>query len=87
MLTVTLPVAFIVFIFVIRRRTTWLRIFPRFSGNVNNKLYDDLVNLNFQLSAQPCGSWLASDCAVSFNKDAGCAGLFAGKPAPTGFGG
>jgi len=30
-----------------------------------------------------CGSWLASEGGVSGEVDVGCAGLFAGKPAPT----
>ncbi len=32
-----------------------------------------------------CGSGLARDGVLSGNVDVGCAGLFAGKPAPTGF--
>ncbi|AVX89690.1 hypothetical protein PkP19E3_15765 [Pseudomonas koreensis] len=31
-----------------------------------------------------CGSWLASDGGGSGNINCGCAGLIAGKPAPTG---
>ena len=34
-----------------------------------------------------CGSELARDGGVSFDDDVGCAGLFAGKPAPTGISG
>jgi hypothetical protein len=33
----------------------------------------------------PCRSWLASDDGVSGDIDVGCAGLIAGKPAPTVF--
>jgi hypothetical protein len=32
----------------------------------------------------PCRSWLAGDGGVSAHINIGCAGLFAGKPAPTG---
>ncbi|WP_395601320.1 hypothetical protein AB4P97_15780 [Pseudomonas sp. A1230] len=36
-------------------------------------------------TADPCGSWLASDSGVSGNEDVCCADVIAGKPAPTGF--
>ncbi|POA47273.1 hypothetical protein C1893_16505 [Pseudomonas sp. MPR-ANC1] len=34
---------------------------------------------------KPCGSWLASDGVGSANTNARCAGLIAGKPAPTSY--
>ena len=37
-----------------------------------------------RVNANPCGSWLASDGGGSGNVNVECAGLFAGKPAPTG---
>ncbi|KAE9646216.1 hypothetical protein EJA70_08420 [Pseudomonas sp. PB103] len=37
------------------------------------------------LATEPCGSWLASDSGGSVGINVGCAGLIAGKPAPTGF--
>ncbi|POA47677.1 hypothetical protein C1893_14605 [Pseudomonas sp. MPR-ANC1] len=39
----------------------------------------------FPTSHGTCGSGLARDGGVSGNDNVGCAGLIAGKPAPTGF--
>jgi hypothetical protein len=36
------------------------------------------------ITAETCGSGLAREGGVSGDKDVGCAGLFASKPAPTG---
>jgi len=48
-------------------------------GNRGDLLAGDLI-----AQRNPCGSGLARDGGVSGDIDAGCDGLFAGKPAPTG---
>ncbi len=40
---------------------------------------------NIASDTKPVGAWLARDGGVTGDIDVGCAGLFAGKPAPTGF--
>jgi len=42
------------------------------------------AELNLGIGTKTCGSWLASDGVLAFNIGVGCAGLIAGKPAPTG---
>jgi len=42
-----------------------------------------LVFVDSAVIYKPCRSWLASEDGVSADSDAGCAGLIAGKPAPT----
>ncbi|KAE9647028.1 hypothetical protein EJA70_06130 [Pseudomonas sp. PB103] len=43
-----------------------------------------MPGINIGRRCRPCGSWLASDGGLSDNIDVECAGLIAGKPAPTG---
>ncbi|MGE8334324.1 MAG: hypothetical protein ACN6Q2_03485, partial [Pseudomonas laurylsulfatiphila] len=42
------------------------------------------ADLNLADVPRPCGSWLACDGGLSASINVRCAGLFAGKPAPTG---
>ena len=90
LLTVTFPKFLVVFMFVIRRRTTRGRLFASVSSCVNRKLYDDMRQFDERvdhvagMGFVDKGHFTAAAAGARPAGDGDRDTAIAGKPAPTG---
>jgi hypothetical protein len=77
------PLNLVVFIFVIRRRTTWRRLFARGLGIVNQKLYDDSTGF-CGMAKNPVGAGLLANAILDSRLMLADTPLSRASSAPTG---